>query len=585
MKTEPSAILSAIADILSIEPGELTEATGVGSIAEWDSLAQLAIVTTLEDEFGLKIPEERMMELSSVGKILAFVCDEPAQAAKAPSSISTTKVEAAPPRGRNSTARSYETQPIVSSILDRIDTHPSKVALVFDTESITYRQLATGMRAAANYLQQKGVCAGDVVGLYADKQKEFFFCYFGAHLLGATVLNLNPAIKDELLSYVQEQTNPKLIIGSGKGAELSYAEIPLHDFDQTATMVSPSMDSVAEIMFTTGTTHLPKGVLITHANQAAFTLINPYVDITDEDIELIVLPLHHVFGIGMVFRLLVTGGTAIIARSISNLPQIFTSLRDYKATGVAMPASGWMYIRRMSGNSVGEFAPHLRHMIMASMPVSLELRDYLMRIFPHARVCVAYGLTEATMSTIIDLSTETEHPDSIGRGSPGVEIKICAEDGTELPRGEKGEICIKGPNVMKGYLRDQGPGTHHGEFLRSGDWGCMDADGYVYIIGRAKDIINIGGENVSPHEIENVLNTIPGILESACVPTPDPQGILGEVVKAILVSDGSTPKPTNEQIIASAAKQLDRFKLPVVIEWREALTRTETGKIQRQLMR
>ncbi|MCH5284836.1 MAG: AMP-binding protein [Akkermansiaceae bacterium] len=592
--TFQESIRQRIAEIMCVDPKSLTDDVSVGDIPQWDSLMQMILINSLESEYQLPNDNQNMLELNSIGKIITWISQKGKQTANfdtmkdrkalvSHDSMLSQQVELTSDSIEQ--AKSYENQVVISSIFERASEAPTKIALVFDNESISYRQLTRGIRSAASFLKKEGVKKNDVVALYADKRKEFFFCYFGAHLLGATVLNLNPAIQQELFHYVTNETAPSLILGSGLGAKYAYACINFPAAETFQPTEFPDMDSIAEIMFTTGTTHLPKGVRITHSNQAAFSLLNPIIGISSKDTEVIALPLHHVFGIGMSFRLLAAGGTVIFTQT-SNPIGMFEALRDYKATGIAMPASGWMYLRKVSGDSaMAEFSAHLRHIVMASMPVPMELREYLIRIYPTAKVCVAWGLTEATMSTIIDLNIETNHLDSIGRGSPGVEIRVYSEDGVELPYGENGEICIKGPNLMKGYLRDPEFPAYHGDFFRTGDWGSIDVAGYVHLVGRVKDIINIGGEKVNPIEIENILNTIPGVTESACVPCPDPQGVLGEVVKAILVWDGVTEKPTDDVIRSVVLSQLERYKVPYIIEWREALMKTETGKIQRQKMK
>lgn len=594
VSTFQEAVRQRIAEIMCVAPNLLTDDVSVGDIPQWDSLMHMILINSLESEYQMPNAAQDMLELNSIRKIINWISEKGKR-----SSCSVTTKNIKELASHDSTlsqqveltsdflgqAKSYEKQVVVSSIFERARETPTKIALVFDNESISYRQLTRGIRSAASFLKNEGVKKNEVVALYADKRKEFYFCYFGAHLLGATVLNLNPAIQKELFQYVINETAPSLILGSGHGANYTYACINFPAAETFQLTEFPDMDSIAEIMFTTGTTHLPKGVRITHSNQAAFSLLNPIIGISGKDVEVIALPLHHVFGIGMSFRILMAGGTALFTKT-SNPTRMFEAMRDYKATGIAMPASGWMYLRKVSGDAaMTEFSAHLRHIVMASMPVSMELREYLTCMYPTAKVCVAWGLTEATMSTIIDLNTETDHLDSIGRGSPGVEIRVCAEDGTELPYGENGEICIKGPNLMKGYLQDLGPSIYHGNFFRTGDWGSIDAEGYVRLIGRVKDIINIGGEKVNPIEIENILNTIPGVAESACVPTPDPQGVLGEVVKAILVQDANNTKPTDDAIKSTIAAHLERYKIPYIIEWRNALMKTETGKLQRQLMK
>lgn len=587
MSVSAAEVRETIADILEVPVETLTDKLGVGDIPQWESLAHMAILTTLEEEYGLHIPEEQMMDLATVGSIVSFACGTAAPSAV--SLVSSAPVSAPEPVSDTAaapTVPAYDKQPVVLTLQQRADEHPAKTALIFDDEAVTYRQLVHGIRRAASFLQEQGVKAGDVVALYAEKSKEFYFCYFGVHLMGAAVLNLDPAIKEERRSFIFEQTKPCYCLGSGLMADKPFSELHLEQYELNEELSAPPMDAVAEIMFTTGTTGAPKGVLLTQANIAASSYhINTFLGTNGNDVDAIALPVCHSFGIGRSRCMLTVGGTIVLVPGFSNPMKLFTTMRDYKVTGLAIVPAAWAYLHQMSGDKLAEYATHLRYMEIGGAPMPVETKRHLMELFPNARICMYYGLTEASRSTFMEFRTESEHLDSVGRPSPGVAVRIYSEDGLLLTPGKEGEICIKGNHVMKGYLHDTGENSYYGDYFRSGDWGYMDKEGYIHVCSRKKDMINVGGKKVSPEEVETILNSIPGVAESACVAAPDPQGILGEVVKAIVVSDGVSPKPEDETIIAVTAERLEHYKVPVFIEWRDAVTRTASGKIQRQFMK
>lgn len=592
MSVTAADVRETIAGILEVPVETLTDKLGVGDIPQWESLAHMAILTTLEEEYGLRIPEEQMMNLATVGNIIAFACGSATSSAISEVNLTPDVSESAPclchdtPAAAAPTVPAYDKQPVVLTLQQRADEHPAKTALIFDSEAVTYRQLVYGIRCAVTFLLEQGVKASDVVALYAEKTKEFYFCYFGVHLMGATVLNLDPAIKEERRCYIFEQTHPVLCLGSGLLSDKAFAAIDFAHYAPNQELVAPPMDAVAEIMFTTGTTGIPKGVLLTQANIAASAYhINTFLGTNGNDVDAIALPVCHSFGIGRSRCMLTVGGTIVLVPGFSNPMKLFTTMRDYKVTGLAIVPAAWAYLHQMSGDKLAEYATHLRYMEIGGAPMPVETKQHLADLFPQARICMYYGLTEASRSTFMEFRTESEHLDSVGRPSPGVEVRIYSEEGQLMPAGEEGEICIKGNHVMKGYLHDIGTTTYHGDFFRSGDWGYLDTNGYVHVCSRKKDMINVGGKKVSPEEVETILNSIPGIAESACVSAPDPHGILGEVVKAILVSDGITPKPSNETVISFTGNRVEHYKVPVFIEWREALARTASGKIQRQFMK
>lgn len=570
-------VKALVAGILDIPAGDLTPSTGVGDLPQWDSLAQVAIVTTMEDDFGLDLDADSLMEVSTLADLIALAEEQNG-------GISPE----APPRSEVATqpAAPSDFRSIENAIYRVAESTPAKAALIFETESITYRQLKQGMYAAAAWLTELGIGSGDTVALAAERRKEFFYAYFGAHLLGAAVLNLDAEIKPERLAYITDFTHPKLKIGESlQSAAHSYAEIPsLPPVAPSRLAPQPTAGAIADIMFTTGTTGVPKGVPLTHANLAAAAdQINRFIGTTADDIEVIALPICHSFGMGRVRCMLSAGGTAVLVSGFSNTKRLYAALEEYRATGFAFVPAAWAYLQKMSGDATAEHAAHLRYIEIGSAPMAEKTRRHLMRLFPHTRICMHYGLTEASRSSFIEFHSEAAHLCSAGRPSPGVEIAIFSPQGERMSANAEGEICVKGRHVTAGYLGQPSQESRFGDFFRTGDWGMLDEDGYLHVLSRTKDIINTGGKKVSPDEIETLLCAMPGIAEAACVPAPDPQGILGEVVKAVLVSDG-TPRPNDETVRAHVAARAEHYKVPVLIEWRDSLNKTDSGKLRRSLI-
>ena len=583
MNCNAADIRCVIADILEVPADKLSNTTGIGDLPEWDSLAHMAIITTLEDELGLHIPEEQILTLNSVGEIVAFVhknqLTEDTTHEKPPTDTKSTILNSSP-------GASYREASVVQTILQRAEETPAKAALIFEHDTLTYRQLSQSIRHAASALRARGVHAGDAIALFAERTKSFFSCYLGVHLLGGVSVVLDPDIKDEALQYIIERTKPAYIVGSGEKASITYDSLLVREVSASEDYMMPPLDRVADIMFTTGTTGKPKGVQLTHANIAAAAHhINTFIGTNSKDVEVLALPICRSFGLGRARCVLVQGGTLVLAPGFSNPQKLFNIIHDYQATGLAMVPAGWAYLHRMSGDKLAEYATHLRYMEFGSAAMPMETKQHLMRLFPNVRLCMHYGLTEASRSTFIEFHSESTHLESVGKPSPGVEVCICREDGSPAPSGTEGEICIWGHHVMKGYLNESSPTAFHGNYFRSGDWGMMDQDGYIFIRSRMKDIINVGGKKVNPEEVENILNSIAGISECACVPAPDPQGVLGEVVKAVLVQDAGANKPTNDQVRSAVATQLESYKVPAIIVWQDSLPRTDSGKLQRQLIK
>lgn len=586
MRPSSDEIRREIADILGIPEDHVSDDLAAGSIPEWDSLAQLAIVSALEEKHKLHIPEEQLMRLSSVTAIEEYVTRGELPEISSAKDEDTKRIPL-PEDTWDEVPLEHHRQSLVETLQQRASLHPRKPAIVFeDGPSLTYAGLAEGARQAAVWLQRQGVCRGGRIALCAEKRREFFLFLFGAHLLGVTTLIFDERIPSEVGRNIFRLANISLSYGSAGCCDSTYPtnlsekEEPEHKFAN----LQPNESAI--ILLTTGTTGTPKLVELTHANIAAYTLVDETLGITSSTRELIAMPLYHVFGLGMICRVLAEGGCVILPSNLAQPAVTLNLAGEYQATGMTINAAGWHYLEHLTGkDNLRECLQSLRRIVMASMAITAELRAKMMELLPQVRLCIGYGLTEATLATLMCCNDETGKSDTVGRPSPEVEVCVFAENGLPVVESEHGEICIKGPIVMKRYLNVLSDNSFYGNFFRSGDWGYVDAEGYVHLSGRMKDIINVGGEKVSPEEVEAVLNLVPGVAESACVPTPDPKGILGEVVKAILVADPAVPRPTDEQIQTAVAVRLERFKVPRIIEWREKLARTASGKLQRCLMR
>jgi long-chain acyl-CoA synthetase len=215
--------------------------------------------------------------------------------------------------------------------------------------------------------------------------------------------------------------------------------------------------------------------------------------------------------------------------------------------------------------------------------MSLKDKQVLMQLFPKTKICMHYGLTEASRSTFIEFHSNSSFLESIGLASPNVEISIKDELGNTKNPGDEGEICIKGDHVTLGYLNKPKSEFFFDDYFRTGDIGSMDRQGYVYLKGRYKEIINVGGKKLSPIEVESKIQEFDPLLESACVGVKDPDGILGEVVKAYIVKNNSLKNFV--EINDFLKTKLDSYKVPVEYEWIEEIPKTKSGKIQRQKLK
>ena len=464
---------------------------------------------------------------------------------------------------------------------------PNKTAVVSGKSKVTYKQLCCRVLAARDLLlanQQKG----DTIVLAAGKQIEFLYVYFGAHLAGMMVAPIAPDTNPTRLHHIIQQTESRLLIGFDESEDgipclslKEFANLAEHDFEQP---VFPDEDAVADILFTTGTTGQPKGVPLTFKNEAAAARnINEFIGITSDDVEMLALPISHSFGLGRVRCCLTIGATIIVLGSFANVKKLYRTMEESFVTGFTMVPASWRYLNKFSGDKLGEYSGQLRYIEMGSAFFSAEEKQHLADILPNTRVCMHYGLTEASRSAFMEFHDDADKLSSVGKPSPYTEIKIFDEQGNPLPVGEEGELCVKGEHVMNGYLHLDNKDYFFGNYFRTGDWGYKDEQGYIFLKSRKKELINVGGKKVSPIEVEEVLMKTDGIVDCACVGVPDPEKILGEVVKAFIVKAPDI-EITFEEISQQVQGKLEGYKLPVLYQWIEEIPKTQNGKIQRFML-
>lgn len=467
---------------------------------------------------------------------------------------------------------------------------PNKTALIAKKKSFSYKELFENIWASKELLEiEYDISKGDIVILAANKNVAFVFTYFALHLIGAKVMPIDEKIKQDRFKFILDKTSPKLIVG----LENKINSIKVIEFDcfidlklssVPSNISFPKLDDNADILFTTGTTGEPKGVILSHRNitQSANN-INSFIGNNHKDTELLAMPISHSFGLARLRCVLSVGGTLVLLGSIVNMKRMFRMFDEYNVTGLGLVPASWSYIQKMSGNKLAEYSNQLNYIEFGSAYMSAEDKMALIKLFSNTRLCMHYGLTEASRSTFMEFNTSIDYLNTVGKPSPNVIINIFDENGNELYKEEQGEICIKGDHVSREYLNVEKNNLFYGEYFRTGDIGLINNKNYIVLKGRSKELINVGGKKVSPIEIENKIKELDSELESVCIGINDPQDVLGEVVKAFVVKGSSICD--FEQIDDFLKKNLEKHKVPVKYEWINEVPKTSSGKIQRQKLK
>src|SRR5262245_35936634 len=464
---------------------------------------------------------------------------------------------------------------------------------------VTYGQLQIQVEAVTAALRDGGIRAGEPIAIVLPNGLEYLVTFLGATWARAVAAPLNPGYKvEEFRFYLEDSAAKAVILAPGDHPARVAAgqlQIPVWEcgldaggrvFVRRETGPStpnpdrspPRSDDVALFLHTSGTTSRPKGVPLTHGNlMASIANIAATYQLTARDRSLIVMPLFHVHGlIGATLSTLHTGGAVVIPLRFS-AGAFWQIASRYDATWYsAVPTIHQILLGRADQDN----APRDRFRFIRSCSSALAPAVFhqLEERFG-APVLEAYGMTEAAHQMASNpLPPGTRKPGFVGKGT-GVDIVIRDEQGRGLPAGTQGEVTIRGNNVMGGYLNN--PAANESSFcqgyFRTGDQGVLDEDGYLTLTGRLKELINRGGEKISPLEVDAALLEHPAVAEAVSFAAPDVK--YGEEVHAAVVLKGST---TPEEIQTFCLKRLADFKVPKVIHISTAVPRTATGKIQRR---
>ena len=483
------------------------------------------------------------------------------------------------------------------TLLDLISLAPAESTAILLPESgirVSYGSLRHQVVAMADQLASLGIGRGDRVATVLPNGLPCVVSFIAASVAG-TAAPLNPGYREDEISFFLEDTSAKILLVPAEGADAARKaaegrSVPTHTLEmdangvvtiagaaKTKTAALPTGEDVALVLHTSGSTGRPKRVPILHRNMTASTSnIVAHYELTPKDVSLCVMPLFHVHGlVASTLSTLQSGGTVAIPAKFNPL-SFWRTVRDSGATWYsAVPTIHNLLLQRATERPAG--SEGLRFIRSCSAALPPEMMARMEELFG-APVLEAYGMTEASHQ--MSSNPKPPHarkPGSVGPGT-GVKIGILDEAGNELAAEERGEICIKGPNVVSGY--ENNPEANAKSFtngwFRTGDQGFLDADGYLTLTGRLKEMINRGGEKIGPREIDEVLLAHPNIAEAVAFGVPHP--MWGEEVAAAIVLKEPTPEAA---ILAFCKERLADFKMPKKLYVVETIPRTATGKIAR----
>ena len=497
---------------------------------------------------------------------------------------------------------------------------PDRVAMHFDGQEITFADVQERVNRLANGMADRGVGAGDRVAVMQVNCPEVIEAYFAIAQLDAIYVPINFRAKSEELEQMLKIAQPSLLLigerylplletgGSGISTEqvvvldgeappsaMTYQDLIADAIPDQLHFAEAGDDDTTVIMFTAGTTGVPKGVMLTHDGFSSYLLatVNP-ADPDIEETNLLTVPLYHIAGLQAALAAVYGGRTLVVMRQFEPL-EWMTLVQRYRVGRAMLVPTMLKHV--MDHPQFEEFdLSSLEVMTYGAAPMPMEVIREAIRRFPGARFINAFGQTE-TASTITmlppedhvlegspeEIETKLRRLTSIGKPLEDVEVQIVDEDGNPVKAGEVGEIVARGTRMMQGYWQQEAATREaiRSGWIYTGDLGYQDEDSYIYLSGRAKDFIKRGGEMVSPEEVEQVLMAHPQVEDAAVIGVPDVEW--GEEVRAVVVRREDSVG--EEELIQYCQQKLAGYKRPRSVVFVDELPRNVMGKVLKRDLR
>ena len=529
----------------------------------------------------------------------------------------------------------------IGAYLDAIAArYPQHDALIVAHQGVrwTYGEFQQRVHRLAAGLLKLGLQPGERIGIWSQNCAEWVLTQFATAKAGLIMVNINPAYRRSELEYVLDKVSCSALIlspsfkssdylaivqdvvpdiAASRAGQLRSTRLPqlrhvirlgqgatpgMHNFDQVMDGITEAdlahldevsatlqFDDAVNIQFTSGTTGAPKGATLTHHNilNNGF-FIGEAMRLTEQDRLCIPVPLYHCFGMVLGNLACVTHGAAMVFPGEGFDPKaVLETVQAERCTGLhGVPT---MFIAILDHPDFKQYdLSQLRTGIMAGSPCPMEVMTRVIELMHMDEITIAYGMTETSP---VSFQTSIEDPremrvSSIGRVHPHLEVKIIDGEGRIVPRGEKGELLTRGYSVMQGYWGDPdktAEAIDAARWMHTGDLAVIDANGFCSIVGRSKDMVIRGGENIYPREVEEFLYRHPSVLDVQCVGVPDAK--YGEELCACIILRPGTQATTAEDIRAFCDGQIAYYKIPRYVRFVEAFPMTVTGKIQKYLLR
>lgn len=474
-------------------------------------------------------------------------------------------------------------------ILERNSENKESICLTHGDDSYTYEQLFSRIGKVKGFLTSEAK-KGDKVGLLCENGMEFVSAYLACLDSGVVVVPPNTSYSGEDLEYITGNCGIKMFLCSGKMRKKLKSDIPAHIISDILASDAkevpigqsdwPDEGDLAALIHTSGSTGKPNAVMITHGNLLAnMRSILGYLDLKPSDRTMVVLPFYYCYGASLLHMTLCSGGQMVINNKFMFPQRVASEISDKGCTVFAGVPSTYQIMLKYTKMADMDMSC-LRYALQAGGKLPVSYIEQLMQALPKTGIVVMYGQTEATARlSYLPPDLLESKIGSIGKGIPGVELKVVGDSGRAVKPGERGEIIARGDNISPGYLNNvqETTETFKEGWLYTGDVATVDEEGFIYVVDRKKDFVKVGGNRVSLTEIEDTALPLDGVSEAIAVGFP--HDILGEAVALFVVPANNCIKP--EDVIRACRKELPAYKVPKAVRIIDEIPRNAYGKVQR----
>ncbi len=493
------------------------------------------------------------------------------------------------------------TDTLIRRIAELSGKYPEKLAVVFKKEKLTYKELYDRIRGVAAFLCKKGVKTGDRVCFSAVSSPEMVVTYLGIQYCGGVAVFLDKNGTPQNMRSIYDESNSVLMLTDKpmkeyrNGAEIvSLRAMYVEAMEQevfSVNMPSPNENDLAELLFTTGTTGKPKGVMLSYKNIYNI-LRNTVIGINmDENLVMLLpLPLNHSFALRVLRATLYCGATVVLQNGFTFAKESENNISNFGCNAMACVPASYEVMRSQMQDAFVRVMSGLKFIEFGAGSLSVRQRREITSLLPEVRIYNTWGSSESGGAIFCDVTEVSKDPARIGTlGKPlegKVDVRILSSDGEVIKSSKEnpGRMSIKGDMQMMGYWKNEEltAETLKDGWLLTGDMAYLDENGYIYMLGRADDIINVGGEKVSPIEVENIASQYECIKECACIGVEDPDGITGQIPVLFVVPKSGYSEDELHKFISTRA---ERYKLPQRYVVTMEIPRNRMQKVDRKALR